>query len=645
MRNIQLMRLTLENFKGQDRFVLEIGGRNADIYGDNAAGKTTLYDALTWLLFGKDSEGRSDFDIKPLDSSGNVRDHAAVTAVEALLRVDGEDLALRKTYFERWSIKRGSAAESFDGNTSEYYADGVPVKKYEFDSRVAELIPEDHFRMLTGVGWFCVGMDWKLRRKALFELCGVASDAEIMVGVEQFAPLAEAIGRLDIDGFRAKVQAERKSLSGARDSTPARMDECKKTVEELSGIDFDALRVERGDTARHLEQLRSELLSLRHGTLLDGKRNELAAKKNELNACINENERFRAGQAIPVRNIRPELEAALARNRQELLRYTGLAQNEDLLIEEQRDEIASYKAVWMDENARTFTAKSCPTCGQPMPADQQEAAKVRFDEEKERRKQDAVSRSNRCKETVAKAEERREQYIQGAAAAEKEIARLTDELAVCVPEKQPEIKDMDGYAACAAELRESISTLQAEVDKLTGESAAIRCEIEEKAASLNREIERLDGEIAKAGTLDYAQKRMEALRAQARETASRIEQLDQMLFLCDEFIRYKTAAIEERVNNRFRLVKWRLFQEQVNGGISDCCEATVAGVPYASLNNGARINAGLDVIGTLSACYGERVPLFIDNAESVTTPLAVDTQVIRLVVSEKDKTLRCEYEN
>ena len=69
------------------------------------------------------------------------------------------------------------------------------------------------------------------------------------------------------------------------------------------------------------------------------------------------------------------------------------------------------------------------------------------------------------------------------------------------------------------------------------------------------------------------------------------------------------------------------------------------GVPYQALNNGAKINVGIDIINTLSLAYGVRVPLFIDNAESVTRLEETETQTIRLVVSEQDKELRIDYEN
>ena len=129
MREIKILTLSLRNFKGCEALTLEFDGKSASIYGDNATGKTTIYDALTWLLFGKDSRGRGDFEIKPLGLDNKVRDHAAVTSVEASLLADGFDTKLKKTYFEKWSTKRGSATETYDGNTSEYFVEEVPVKK------------------------------------------------------------------------------------------------------------------------------------------------------------------------------------------------------------------------------------------------------------------------------------------------------------------------------------------------------------------------------------------------------------------------------------------------------------------------------------------------------------------------------------
>ena len=150
---MQLISLMLENFKGHECLALRFDGQDGSIYGENGTGKSSVYDGLTWLLFGKNSNGSGTFGIKPLDKAGQVRDHTAITTVEALLLTGQGELALRRTYYEKWSTKRGSAAETFDGHSSDFYVNGVPVKKYEFEDTVNDLV--------TGMRlWFC---DWYRR--------------------------------------------------------------------------------------------------------------------------------------------------------------------------------------------------------------------------------------------------------------------------------------------------------------------------------------------------------------------------------------------------------------------------------------------------------------------------------------------------
>ena len=67
----------------------------------------------------------------------------------------------------------------------------------------------------------------------------------------------------------------------------------------------------------------------------------------------------------------------------------------------------------------------------------------------------------------------------------------------------------------------------------------------------------------------------------------------------------------------------------------------VDGVPFSDLNNAGRINAGLDIINAICRFEEVYAPIFIDNAESVNKLLPVNSQSIRLIVSEH-KTLVIE---
>lgn len=637
---ITLLRLEIRRFKGCQALDLELDGKSADIYGDNATGKTTIYDALTWLLFGKDSRGRGDFEIKPLGPDGQVEDHGAVSSVAAVLSAGGEEIALKKTYYEKWSTKRGSAEASYDGNTSEYFVDEVPVKKFEFERRVGELVSEDLFRMLTNVSWFCEGMDWKSRRKTLFEVCGVQGDREIMEGNTRFAPLLDEMGGLNLDDYRKKLAAQRKGLNGARNTIPARMDEQRQVIDGLSALDFDGLRARREELAAQAEQLSGELVKLDHGALLDSKRNELEAIKNQLAKLDNDNSAYRAKQATPVEDLRPQLKRQLDQAKQDVLDMTAHVHLADETIRQMEKLVEACRGSWKEADGETFSGGTCPTCGQTLPPEQLNQALERFEADRERRKQEAVSRSQEYKKTLEQTRARREQYIEKAVAAENEAARLTDELAAYVPQEPAPVSDMPGYGEERTRLTAAIQAAEQEVSQLAGESAAIRTEIQGKVAALRREIQEVDQELGKAGALSHARARLEELRAEAKETAKTLEAIDQQIFLCEEFARYKVQFIEEGVNQKFRLARFRLFQEQVNGGLADCCEPTYEGVPYGSLNNGMRINLGVDVIRTISEHYGLKVPLVVDNAESVTRLAGIDTQVIRLVVSEADQALR-----
>ena len=97
-------------------------------------------------------------------------------------------------------------------------------------------------------------------------------------------------------------------------------------------------------------------------------------------------------------------------------------------------------------------------------------------------------------------------------------------------------------------------------------------------------------------------------------------------------------SISESINSNFEGISWKLFENQINGGLKETCELTVNGVPYGSLNAGHRIVSGLQIVKALQNLYGVSMPVFIDNAESINDfnmPI-MDCQTILLKVSDGD---------
>lgn len=641
---MELISLVLENFKCHEHLDIRFNGQSANIYGENAAGKSSVYDGLTWLLFGKDSHGKKDFDIKPLTLEGTVKDHAAITSVEAVLRVDGVERKLKRTYYEVWSTKRGSAEATFDGHSSDYFVDDVPCKKNEFARRVSEIIEENAFRLLTSITYFAAELPWQERRAALFDVAAVATDAEILASDARFASLSEAMRGLTMDDYRKMLVARRKGLNKVRTDTPARLDECKKTVTDLSGIDFSALEGQKAESQERRAATQRELDQVEH----DGGRTDLVNKltgiRNELGRLENENAAHRLAQ----KQAQGADETASLRQSLNAIRTQETRRQRDLEYLRGRQktleaEVGSCRARWDAIDREQFQGGNCPTCGQPLPKGKLEASKAAFEQDKDRRKKGTVDAANRAKATLAGVQEDIAKLEREAAEDAEQAEILTSQLQQTEKAPRPEITDMEGYAAQKAELEAQVAEVQQEISGMDSQSAARRKVLRDKLADEDMELERLSGELAKKTALDYASKRMEELRTQAAAASDELNQLDGMLFLCDEFVRYKVKFIEESINRRFSLVRFRLFKEQINGGLEDCCDVTVDGIPYATgLNSGAKVNAGIDIINTLTRHYGAQVPLFIDNAESVTKLEHADTQVIRLVVSETDKALRCE---
>ena len=184
--------------------------------------------------------------------------------------------------------------------------------------------------------------------------------------------------------------------------------------------------------------------------------------------------------------------------------------------------------------------------------------------------------------------------------------------------------------------------LSGQLYSIEGNMAATTASIKSSIQDLERKIRTLNEQLAKGGMVPDLESRIADLRKQASNAAERLEEIDRQLWLMEEFVRYKASFLEGSVNGLFRLAR---FRQQANGGLEERCDVTYGGVPYASINSSAQINVGIDIINTMSRAHGVSVPLFVDNAESVTRLEDMDAQVIRLVVSESDKELRCEYEN
>jgi DNA repair exonuclease SbcCD ATPase subunit len=642
MKEIKIISLELNNFKNHDHLRIDFGGANAAIYGDNATGKTSVYDALTWLLFGKNSRGDGDknFEVKPLGLDGEIKDHDAITEVEAVLSVDGESVSLKRTLREIWATKRGCSVPVFDGNTSEYFVDGVPVKKYAFSDKVSELVSEEVFKLLTSVSHFADGISWQDRRAVLFKAAGIASDREIMAGDARFLPLIEAMGRLELEDYKKKLVAEKRGHVGTRDEIPARISECEKTIEDLEDIDFEAIRCELESLEAQADKINAEILALDHDSATEAKRMDIREVQIALDALEAENKAYRASQTASTVDVGAlerklaELNVKKASKESRTNTYAGQIATYDKDIAASRDR-------WIQVNSEKFTASACPTCGQALPAAQLKAAEDRFNSHKTLTLHEIEQTANARKKARGQAEEYIAELRVEIEGIDTEIENVSAQISAAKAQTV-DVFDLADYESKKAQLTHDLAMLQGELADMATDKVEVRGKLTYSLSLVRSDIAIKRGELGKESMLTYSKSRIESLRADARRASELLEAIDAKLYLIDEYSRYKTQFVEDSVNGLFRIARFRLFREQANGGVEERCDVVLDGVPYTNLNSGARINVGVDIINTLSVIYGVSVPLFVDNAESVTALEPCASQTIRLIVSENDRKLRIE---
>lgn len=635
---IELKSLDLVHFKCFLKLHLDFHEGVNSLFGANAAGKTSVYDALTWLLFDKDSAGHSRPAVKPTGAPAG-----AMPEVTAILTVDGEPIKLRKVLREKWEKPRGSSIEHYAGDTRDYYIDDVPLAENEYKRRIAELIDENRFKLLTDVWAVTKGMHWKDRRTLLAEICGLPEDKQLLATAPQFAELTEKVGRRTVDEYKSVLMKQRKDMNANLNTLPVRVDECSRMVAELESLDFAAAHSESNRLQAERERVQGELVKLTNNTLAAQTCNELGALQNQLREIETENNTHLASQRVPVEDKTAELRRALSDCNQEVERIQSTINYENQYIAASENRLNDYRARWRAIDTEEFTETVCPTCHQPLPAEQVAEAREAFAAYQQQRKGALLEDSKLVKQGIAAAQERLASAETALNSAQDEMQKAQAALDSYTPPVITEPENLPDYDRRRNAIQMLITDTEKRLDRLNSDTAAEKTRLETEHAELTRRKLESDAVLAKEQTLADTKKRIAELQTEQRKAAAEVEQMDRLIAMCEEFTRYRVQAITESVNSKFRLTRWRLFTEQVNGGLADCCEPMdMNGSTFEGTNNAMQINIGMDIIDTLSAHFGRRVPLFVDNAESVTHLQPIGSQVVRLVVSEQDKELRIE---
>lgn len=662
MKTVKLQSLTLTHFKGIKEFGVTFDGKDAVVFGENATGKTSLFDGFLWVLFDKDSANDSKFALKTLDATGKEM-HNLEHTVEAAFTVDGQATTFKKVYKEVYKRTKGSANKTFTGHTTDYCVDGVPMSKAEYTKKVATIVQEDVFKLLTSPSYFNENLKWQERRAILIELAGDVTDDEIISTDAKLKGLNELLSGKSIDDLKKIIASRKKHINDALGSIPVRIDEITKGMPTTTA-NIEELKADVATVETKLDELKTQKFNVQNGGVVAAKKNEILDLEFSTRQFKND---FQSNALQEVSKLRTKVEECSGnlqivnsklrdteRARANTLEDIDTLGRENERLENQIRTIKAEHAVLAAQQFEFEDKCECPTCKQSLPEGQVQAvrdeAEAQFKEQisirqTEIKNEGPVHRAkiNANDEKInALLEEHESLELKiidiraDIAQKEKELAKANERLNDAT-NAVPDATKADEYL----QMQSAIAALKEEIQNAESLSVEAIKVIDAEIAQLNTTKQAINAELAQFASVDASKKRISELEAEQKQLADEFESLEANLYLIEEFTRKKVEILTERINGMFQHATFKLFDEQVNGGLNETCETLYKNVPYGSgLNNAGKINVGLDIINTLSTHYGIQAPIFVDNAEAVTKFIDVQAQLIQLVVSKEDKVLR-----
>jgi DNA repair exonuclease SbcCD ATPase subunit len=638
---IGLKQIHISNFKGIKELTIDFG-QVTNIKADNAKGKSTIFDAFCWVLFGKDSHGNSKFHIRPIDTTGKDIDYIDIQ-VELKVLVNGAEITIKKVQKQKWTKKRGSEDKVFDGNYNEFEWNGFPKTEKEFNVSIADIVSDAVFMIVTNP-FFFPNQDWKKQRQVLMQLIPEITDADVYMTDTRFEEvLRPLLVNCTSDDLKAKYAKAFKEWNKQIDAIPGRIDEVSRTIKDINFIEQE----------KQLAILQTSLESINAKIEDESKAYEVVNKLNQ--------EIFKTRSKIQDIEYKEKqkISAARATVQSEIDTYNRefnsfmetvtnlnkLIERENILLQNNQDNLNKTRNDFKEQDEKQFdeTTLFCPVCGQEYPECQKEEMRKEFQEHKTKELTKIRELGHNLKNSVE--------------SSKRNIATLEEEVKAAIEKKTNVFTLLNGKRKeleaipleCDLITNEEYSSLKAKLEVLEqeksncGNGTDVTVILKQERSEIQKQIDEVKKVLNDKQHMDDAKNRVIELKQEQKELIQKVADAEKVIFLIEEFMRAKMDLLSNAINSKFKLVNWKLFDMQINGGMKETCELTLNGIPYSDLNSAGKTQAGLDIINTLSNIYEVNAPIFIDNREGVNLIPEMKSQVINLIVS-KDKEIKVEVE-
>ena len=660
---ITITRLELTNFKCFHKKGIAFDPHVTTIRGRNGVGKTTIADAILWCLFGKNSQGQSDFDLKTHDSDGSPipnLDHS----VEMQLNIDGRVVTLKRTLKEIWIKKRGSNEQVFKNNTTEYQYNGEACTATDYKKHISELVSEDIFRAITTPTFF-PSLKWQQQREFLTQMAG-----EITLDTAEFADLTAQLSESneDIIAYRKHLSYQIKQIKDKLDKIPVRLEEQHKALPEL--LDWESLNVRYAEALSQQKEIEAKIMQVRTGGADDVRKEEIRKQLNaEYERQREEQERIQkevfskqAEQNAKVAELTNKFRELLASRRTldtTIPAFDNMLKRCQETLEQCEKDAQAIRDEWAHNQSRKLDFDEndsvCPTCGQYLPIEQIEVKRRKAEEnlnaDKARIKTELTERADKVKALRADTEEEIKSIETSKADAEKQAEELHEQMNAAFAEKQtaekelaclPTYEYLKEQSLTLKAIKVEIANLEAELQKssVNTEADTQLAELESQKVACDATLSQLQSQLATRPLYEKIESLIEGINEEQKNLVSQLSELERREDMARSYQDQQNAVLEEKINEHFSLVQWHMFRTVNNGGDpfqEPYCECYVNGVAYHDgLNQAARLNAGLDIINTLCKHYDVYAPIVVDNSESNLNILDTDSQQIRLEVFDSE---------
>lgn len=646
--------LELENFKNQQKLSVVFGENYTNIYGANGAGKTTILDAIHFLLFGKDSKGQNSTEFRPYDKDGNTI-HDIETRVVGSFEDNGYMYVLEVVYKEKWTKISGSDERKLTGNTTEYFIDGVPKKAKEYQSFVSEYFMEPWFTITSNPNTF-PNLHWQEQRQLLLDLVGDVTVGEVVAANPTLAVIKEDLMKNSVEDLKKKWAREKKGFEDANKTIPARIDEITKS---LSGIEDPELAKTRAEVQLMnakgpLEILQSERAEILNGTRkksLEAEIKALEAKLDVIRGVRREAvEKVKQPYIEKANNITKDYESVSALLRIMRPQLRGLEAD----IETLEANLQNLGAEWQAISEEVFSDNECPCCHRPYSEDMLKPMLEQFNMNKANRLEAcnveglAISQSLEAKKTEKsnllmeinklsrfQTDTAEKLRIENNEAMQAAVAKVPDLESFAYPETSTKFW----------EIREDISLRQRDLSEVNIDISVQLQLIDAKIQEAKVPVDEAEMVIQRLKLDEQARERIAQLEGEKKNNLLRLGEVEQKIFLLGQYTVAKTNLISESINNMFERISFKLFEKNIgNEGIRETCELMMDGVPYRNLSFAEKHIAGMEIIRVISSKRNFKNPVFIDNRESISKLPEAPAQVINFIVSDKDKVVRIEHD-